>query len=286
MDMDLVIKNAEKHAVQKVDDYRNGEGLLICGCCHTAKQVRISFQGEKIVPCSCECEIRRYEEERAALRAMRDGILVEQMRREAFQNGGLHTHTFAKDDGGNPEIRKMAELYVQRFEEICKENAGLLLYGEPGTGKSFYAACIVNALIDKKISAFMTNVTELTRLCDPGERAEMLRKIAHCELVVMDDIDSERGTEYALEQIYGAIDTRYRSKKPLIVTTNYSPRELMESTNLDHRRIYDRIQEICTPIEVKGTRRKGIGRDRAAVLAGILYGHEKTSPEQPEKPGK
>lgn len=30
----------------------------------------------------------------------------------------------------------------------------------------------------------------------------------------------ERGTEYGLEQVYNVIDSRYRSRKPLIVTTN------------------------------------------------------------------
>ena len=37
---------------------------------------------------------------------------------------------------------------------------------------------------------------------------------------IIDDFGMERGTEYGLEQIYNVIDSRYRSKKPLIVTTN------------------------------------------------------------------
>ena len=36
----------------------------------------------------------------------------------------------------------------------------------------------------------------------------------------IDDFGMERGTEYALEQVYNIVDSRYRSQKPLIVTTN------------------------------------------------------------------
>ena len=44
------------------------------------------------------------------------------------------------------------------------------------------------------------------------------------------------------------IDSRYRSKKPLIVTTNLTLEELNKPTDMAHSRIYDRILEICAPI--------------------------------------
>ncbi len=36
----------------------------------------------------------------------------------------------------------------------------------------------------------------------------------------------ERGTEYGLEQVYNVIDSRYRSRKPLIVTSDLSLQDL------------------------------------------------------------
>ena len=38
--------------------------------------------------------------------------------------------------------------------------------------------------------------------------------------LILDDFGMERGTEYGLEQVFNVIDSRYRSGKPLIVTTN------------------------------------------------------------------
>ena len=57
----------------------------------------------------------------------------------------------------------------------------------------------------------------------------------------------ERGTEYGLEQVYNVIDSRYRSGKPLIVTTNLTLEELQNPEDTAHARIYDRLTEMCTP---------------------------------------
>ena len=58
----------------------------------------------------------------------------------------------------------------------------------------------------------------------------------------------ERGTEYALEQVYNIIDARYRSKKPLIVTTNLTLTDLKNPQDVAHARIYDRLLSMCSPI--------------------------------------
>ena len=47
-------------------------------------------------------------------------------------------------------------------------------------------------------------------------------------LLILDDFGMERGTEYGLEQVYSVIDSRYRSGKPLIVTTNLTLDDLPE----------------------------------------------------------
>lgn len=57
-------------------------------------------------------------------------------------------------------------------------------------------------------------------------RNEVVDRLCGYPLLVIDDFGMERGTEYALEQIYNIIDSRYRSRKPLIVTTNLTLTEL------------------------------------------------------------
>lgn len=71
-------------------------------------------------------------------------------------------------------------------------------------------------------------------------------------LGILDDFGMERGTEYGLEQVYNVIDSRYRSEKPLIVTTNLSLDELNNPPDTAHKRIYDRVTEMCTPVCCSG----------------------------------
>ena len=68
--------------------------------------------------------------------------------------------------------------------------------------------------------------------------------------LIIDDLGVERKTEYALEMVFGVIDGRYRSRKPLIITTNLTWKALSHKEGLDmmHQRIYSRVLEICQPV--------------------------------------
>jgi DNA replication protein DnaC len=59
-----------------------------------------------------------------------------------------------------------------------------------------------------------------------------------------------------LEQVYGIVDARYRPGKPLIVTTNIPIDDIKKPVDLRLQRIYDRIIEMCHPVEVKGQSRR------------------------------
>ena len=69
---------------------------------------------------------------------------------------------------------------------------------------------------------------------------------------IIDDLGVERSTEYAMEQMFFVIDSRYRSRRPMIITTNLKLAELKNPPDLAHARIYDRILERCAPILFDG----------------------------------
>lgn len=72
------------------------------------------------------------------------------------------------------------------------------------------------------------------------------------DLLIIDDLGVERSTEYAMEQMFHVIDCRYRSRKPMIITTNLKLSELKNPPDLVHARVYDRILERCGPILFAG----------------------------------
>ena len=140
------------------------------------------------------------------------------------------------------------------WEDMKAGNIGYLLWGSVGTGKSYLAGCIANALMEQEISVKMTNFAAvLNDLAATFEgRNEYISKLCRYPLLILDDFGMERGTEYGLEQVYNVIDSRYRSEKPLIVTTNLSLDELNNPPDTAHKRIYDRVTEMCTPVCCSG----------------------------------
>ena len=103
------------------------------------------------------------------------------------------------------------------------ENIGCLFWGGVGTGKSYLAGCIANALMEKEVPRPHDELCGLilNDLAASFEgRNEYISRLCRYPLLIIDDFGMERGTEYGLEQVFSVIDSRYRSGRPLIVTTN------------------------------------------------------------------
>ena len=85
----------------------------------------------------------------------------------------------------------------------------------------------------------------------------------------------KRNTDYAMEQMFSIVDSRYRSGKPLIVTTNLKLDELKHPPDLAHARIYDRILERCAPILFAGKnfREDNAARTKAAARRIVSADH-------------
>lgn len=77
-------------------------------------------------------------------------------------------------------------------------------------------------------------------------------RLNQASLLILDDFGAERGTDYALENVYNIIDSRYRSGKPIIITTNIALREMQICEDIRYSRIYDRLFEMCYPVKVEG----------------------------------
>ena len=181
--------------------------------------------------------------------------LVQSRREAAFGEAtAFYTYRFERDDGSVPKLAE-AKNYADRWEEMRCSGIGLLLWGLPGNGKTFAAACIANALCEKMADVRMVTLAEvLSRL--PAMSAEdklyYLRSLRRCDLLILDDFGMERRTEYAQEQVFSLINGRYLSGRPLIVTTNLSLQELKEPTDMTEQRIFDRILERCVPVCFEG----------------------------------
>ena len=170
-----------------------------------------------------------------------------------------------------------ARRYVGHFAEFQKNGQGLLFWGNVGTGKTFLAGCIANALMEKNIPVLMTSFPKLLNALGglySGEKNEYLKSLNQYRLLIIDDLGVERDTPYVLETVYLVIDERYKSGKSFIITINLSLEELRNPADLEHGRIYDRIMERCVPVAFSGKNYR-IGRGRANMEnASDILKHE------------
>jgi DNA replication protein DnaC len=67
-----------------------------------------------------------------------------------FEDHALYSWTFDKDNSKNP-IMWMARDYVDKWSDALSANTCLVLWGDVGTGKTFFAACIANALVEVSV---------------------------------------------------------------------------------------------------------------------------------------
>ena len=145
-----------------------------------------------------------------------------------------------------------AKEYAEKWDDFSREGIGLLLFGNVGTGKSYAAGCIANALIDRMISVLYFDMTDVVnRMHDirisgnfGADRDSYLKRITRPDLLILDDLGAERNTSYGKERVFDIVNRRLLSRKPMIITTNIALSVMQKATDLDDRRIYDRVLEV------------------------------------------
>ena len=234
-------------------DYYGKDGLLYCGKCHTPKEAFFAknfvLMGKNRHPVDCRCRKMEREQQEVTIRQQKHNELVRRLKAGGFSDTAMLDWNFENDDGRAPQMR-YAHRYVERWQIMRAENLGLLLWGGVGTGKSFLAGCIANALMEQEVSVRMTNFARIMNELNNSfsGRNVVVDRLCHYPLLIIDDFGMERGTKYALEQVYNIVDSRYRSQKPLIVTTNLPLNEIRHPQDTAHARIYDRLRSMCSPI--------------------------------------
>lgn len=245
-------ENVPKPETEYIDET---DGLLHCAVCGEQVQCRISVLGkEMVVRCICRCikeQDRKYEKQKRMDE-------IERNRDACFEGSDMINWTFEKDDMQNERMSYAMAKYAAMFPDFLKDGKGLLLYGTNGTGKTFYAACIANRLIDSGRKVLFTSFSRLVNTLQGmyEGKQEYIDGLSHYDLLVLDDLGAERQSEYMQEQVFNIVNARICSGLPMIVTTNLTLQEIGKPADYERARIYSRILGKCVPVEIKGSDRR------------------------------
>ncbi len=275
--LSAVIDTADT-ATTAPDDYINpDDGLKYCGKCHTPKEAYFAekhrFNGIDRHPTDCKCAAEERERREAEQREFNRINHINLLRSEAFSDIPAAAWRFDNAPVMTKQLTKAKE-YAEKWDDFSREGIGLLLFGNVGTGKSYAAGCIANALIDRMISVLYVDMTDVVNRMQGNfgaDRDSYLKRLTRPDLLILDDLGAERNTSYGKERVFDIINRRLLSRKPMIITTNIALSVMQKATDLDDRRIYDRILEVCVPVLFDGENfRKGNAAENLKKAAQIL----------------
>ena len=248
-------KKADETFSERITDYRNEDGLLICGACGKPREVRVKLgDKDRVFKCMCRCDEENEAKEKARIQHEKELDIIRQLKRNSLMDEKFTSCTFSTFPCCNEVERQLriAKRYAEKFDELYEKNQGLLFYGKVGTGKTTLACCIGNYLMEHMISVFATSLVKINSQIQFNKsrsiEEDIIRKMNAAKLLILDDLGAERDTEFSHETVYNIIDSRYRSRKPMIVTTNLSLNEMQRTHDVRLQRIYDRVLEVCYPV--------------------------------------
>lgn len=147
------------------------------------------------------------------------------------------------------------------FEKIRETRKGLYIYGPIGTGKTHIAFALKKKWDEtSRYSADFWNTSELMQEIKDDFDRDNYSKTHRFEkmmdekgVIFLDDIGSEKLTEWVLERFYLIINKKYNDMLPIIFTSNYSIEDLAARVG---DRIASRIVEMCDIIKTDGEDRR------------------------------
>jgi len=275
--LSVIIETADA-ANTAPDDYINpDDGLKYCGKCHTPKEAYFEekhrFNGIDRHPKDCKCAAEEKARKEAEMQEFNRRNHIFLLRSEAFHDIPAADWRFENATTMTPQLVKARE-YAERWDDFKREGIGLLLFGNVGTGKSYAAGCIANALIDRMISVLYVSMSDVVNRMQGNfgaDRDTYLKQLMRPDLLILDDLGAERNTSYGKERVFDVVNRRLLSRKPMIITTNIALSVMQKAADLDDRRIYDRVLEVCVPVLFDGTNfRKGNAAENLKKAARLL----------------
>ena len=208
-------------------------------------------------PCTPECEKKN---ERREWELMRRDARVAVLRERSGLSKRMKGYTLGNfrptvsNAAGRARVK--VDEYLDTWEENREVGKGLYFCGGVGTGKTHLAVAVMNELIRKKRtpSLFVTVPELLDNLREtynkPGRNLdEWMDAVQNAEFLVLDDLGSERTTEWVRERIFVIVNHRYREALPTVFTSNIGPKDLAEQLG---ERTASRIIAMCDWIALEG----------------------------------
>jgi DNA replication protein DnaC len=153
-------------------------------------------------------------------------------------------------------VVQAARNFVENLDENLAAGRGLWFMGDTGTGKTTLGMLVASEALKAGMSVGIYFTPKLlTRIRQTYQEAEsenaysrFFERLASVDLLYIDDLGSERHTDWVVEQLYAVVNERYENQRAMLVTSNAAgdvdrgQRQLEDQIG---RRTVSRLIEIC-----------------------------------------
>lgn len=218
--------------------------------CNICGDRGIYMVGDQAVSCRCM-------RQKALANRLKLAHLTPAMRQYTFDQFDFSYYSRHRVENGRSyyETARLTLAAAREFVDRVaagQDTDGLYITGAVGTGKTYLACCIANALLEKGIEVlflvvpdFLDRIRATYDLQRPEyTEVDLTDAAKSAPVLILDDLGAHPYTEWARQKIYSLVNHRLNHRLPVVVTTNVSLEDLGEYLG---ERTTSRLFQMCRP---------------------------------------
>lgn len=171
---------------------------------------------------------------------------------QSFENFDLSYYAPGEERECVMRSYKILKAFAESFSKDSVQN--FLLLGDTGLGKTHLSTAVGVSVIKRGFDVLYRTVQSVMDDCEEvqfkGGRSDSVRQYYDCDLLIIDDLGAEMSTQFTVSSVYNIINARMNRKKPTIISTNLSQKELRDRYA---DRITSRLFGEYIPLQFRGT---------------------------------
>ena len=245
------IGDVQKQQWQNING--GGNSGYRCDLCHDTGYI---FEGDVAIRCQC-----RKEED--LIRKQKRAGITPHLRHMTFAHFDYSLFSDEKQGSNGLTFRENVHRIVAAAESFVEDIAngrtvsGLLLQGYVGRGKTYLAASIANALVERDVDVrfivvpdFLDELRATFDTSSMGSESELMNLIKTAPVLILDDLGAHNYTDWSIKTLFAILNYRINYELPIVVTTNLSVESMDE---LLGTRITSRLVEACRFFQMNET---------------------------------